>query len=41
VRYAGFDAAIAEANATQYGLAAGLLSDSEARYQQFWLQSRA
>ncbi|RMT60212.1 N-succinylglutamate 5-semialdehyde dehydrogenase [Pseudomonas syringae pv. theae] len=41
VRYAGFDAAIAEANATQYGLAAGLLSDSEARYQQFWLHSRA
>ncbi|UVJ45359.1 succinylglutamate-semialdehyde dehydrogenase [Pseudomonas sp. LS1212] len=41
IRYADFDAAIAEANNTQYGLAAGLLSDSEARYQQFWLQSRA
>ncbi|MFO2465889.1 succinylglutamate-semialdehyde dehydrogenase [Pseudomonas sp. 15FMM2] len=41
IRYAGFEAAIAEANNTQYGLAAGLLSDSEARYQQFWLQSRA
>ncbi|MFJ4144376.1 succinylglutamate-semialdehyde dehydrogenase [Pseudomonas sp. NPDC089734] len=41
IRYAGFEAAIAEANDTQYGLAAGLLSDSEARYQQFWLQSRA
>ncbi|SDS79194.1 succinylglutamic semialdehyde dehydrogenase [Pseudomonas asplenii] len=41
IRYAGFDAAIAEANNTQYGLAAGLLSDSEARYRQFWLQSRA
>ncbi|MFJ3484278.1 succinylglutamate-semialdehyde dehydrogenase [Pseudomonas sp. NPDC090202] len=41
IRYADFDAAIEEANATQYGLAAGLLSDSEARYQQFWLQSRA
>ncbi|RMR98521.1 hypothetical protein ALP74_200126 [Pseudomonas coronafaciens pv. garcae] len=41
IRYAGFDAAIAEANATRYGLAAGLLSDSEARYQQFWLHSRA
>ncbi|RMS35341.1 Succinylglutamic semialdehyde dehydrogenase, partial [Pseudomonas coronafaciens pv. garcae] len=41
IRYAGFDAAIAEANATRYGLAAGLLSDSQARYQQFWLQSRA
>ncbi|WP_175561678.1 succinylglutamate-semialdehyde dehydrogenase [Pseudomonas asturiensis] len=41
IRYVDFDAAIAEANATRYGLAAGLLSDSEARYQQFWLQSRA
>ncbi|MCS3470434.1 succinylglutamic semialdehyde dehydrogenase [Pseudomonas sp. JUb42] len=41
VRYSDFDGAIAEANDTQYGLAAGLLSDSEARYQQFWLQSRA
>jgi succinylglutamic semialdehyde dehydrogenase len=41
IRYPDFDAAIEEANATQYGLAAGLLSDSEARYQQFWLQSRA
>lgn len=41
IRYAGFDAAISEANATQYGLAAGLLSDSRARYEQFWLQSRA
>nr|WP_218583836.1 succinylglutamate-semialdehyde dehydrogenase [Pseudomonas akapageensis] len=41
IRYVDFDAAIAEANDTQYGLAAGLLSDSNARYQQFWLQSRA
>ncbi|RMT83972.1 N-succinylglutamate 5-semialdehyde dehydrogenase [Pseudomonas viridiflava] len=41
IRYADFDAAIAEANNTQYGLAAGLLSDSQARYQQFWLESRA
>ncbi|MCD5992696.1 succinylglutamate-semialdehyde dehydrogenase [Pseudomonas sp. CDFA 602] len=41
IRYADFDAAIAEANDTRYGLAAGLLSDSEARYQQFWLESRA
>lgn len=41
LRYADFDNAIALANDTQYGLAAGLLSDSEARYQQFWLQSRA
>jgi len=41
IRYADFDAAISEANDTHYGLAAGLLSDSEARYQQFWLESRA
>jgi len=41
IRYADFDAAIAEANDTEYGLAAGLLSDSQARYQQFWLESRA
>ena len=41
IRYRDFDAAIAEANATQFGLAAGLLSDSAERYQQFWLQSRA
>ncbi|MDD0972607.1 succinylglutamate-semialdehyde dehydrogenase [Pseudomonas fontis] len=41
IRYADFDAAIAEANNTQYGLAAGLLSDSNARYQRFWLESRA
>ncbi|NIL17263.1 succinylglutamate-semialdehyde dehydrogenase [Pseudomonas sp. AN3A02] len=41
IRYTNFEAAIAEANNTQYGLAAGLLSDSEARYQQFWLESRA
>jgi succinylglutamic semialdehyde dehydrogenase len=41
IRYDGFEAAIAEANNTQYGLAAGLLSDSKARYEQFWLHSRA
>ena len=41
IRYADFDAAIAEANATEFGLAAGLLSDSKARYEQFWLESRA
>lgn len=41
IRYADFAAAITEANNTQYGLAAGLLSDSQERYQQFWLQSRA
>ncbi len=41
IRYADFAGAIAEANNTQYGLAAGLLSDSAERYQQFWLESRA
>lgn len=41
VRYADFDSAIAEANATRFGLAAGLLSDSRERYEQFWLRSRA
>ncbi len=41
IRYADFDGAIREANDTQYGLAAGLLSDSRERYQQFWVESRA
>jgi succinylglutamic semialdehyde dehydrogenase len=41
VRYANFDRAIAEANNTRYGLAAGLLSDSAERYQHFWLHTRA
>ncbi|ARS48339.1 succinylglutamate-semialdehyde dehydrogenase [Ectopseudomonas mendocina] len=41
IRYSDFDGAIAEANATAFGLAAGLLSDSKARYEQFWLHSRA
>ena len=41
IRYDNFEAAIAEANATAYGLAAGLLSDSRARFEQFWLHSRA
>lgn len=41
VRYQGFEEAIVHANNTRYGLAAGLLSDSAERYQQFWLHSRA
>ena len=41
IRYTDFDAAIAEANNTQFGLAAGLLSDSAERYQQFLIESRA
>lgn len=41
IRVDDFDAAIVEANATRYGLAAGLLSDDKARYHQFLAQSRA
>ncbi len=41
VRVADFDAAIAAVNATQYGLAAGLLSDDAALWQKFQLQTRA
>ncbi len=41
IRYRDFDAAIAEANNTRYGLAAGLLSDTKANYERFWLESRA
>ncbi len=41
IRYSDFDSAIAEANNTQFGLAAGLLSDSAERYQQFLIESRA
>ncbi|TBU83410.1 succinylglutamate-semialdehyde dehydrogenase [Pseudomonas daroniae] len=41
IRYGDFDSAIEEANATRFGLAAGLLSDSRGRYEQFWLRSRA
>ncbi|MEL7938117.1 succinylglutamate-semialdehyde dehydrogenase [Pseudomonas delhiensis] len=41
IRYAGFDEAMREANATQYGLAAGLLSDSRERFEGFLLESRA
>ncbi|TBU77055.1 succinylglutamate-semialdehyde dehydrogenase [Phytopseudomonas daroniae] len=41
IRYGDFDSAIEEANATRFGLAAGLLSDSREHYEQFWLRSRA
>jgi succinylglutamic semialdehyde dehydrogenase len=41
IRYTDFAAALREANATRYGLAAGLLSDSCERYEQFLLQARA
>ncbi|GAB3266521.1 succinylglutamate-semialdehyde dehydrogenase [Chitinimonas naiadis] len=40
-RYDTFEEAIELANATRYGLAAGLLSDSQALYEQFWQESRA
>lgn len=36
-----FEAALAEANNTAYGLSAGLVSDSEDLWKQFWAGSRA
>ncbi|MEC5217053.1 succinylglutamic semialdehyde dehydrogenase [Actimicrobium sp. GrIS 1.19] len=41
VRVADFDAAIAAANATSYGLAAGLLSDDEMLWKRFLNSARA
>ena len=42
VRRAGsFDAALAEANATAYGLSAGLVTDNDDLWAQFWTGSRA
>ena len=41
VRVPDFDAAIAEANATRFGLSASLLSQSPERFEQFWAQVRA
>jgi len=40
-RYDDFEQALALANATRFGLAAGLLSDSRARYDQFQEEIRA
>jgi succinylglutamic semialdehyde dehydrogenase len=40
-RVADFDAAIASANATRFGLSAGLVSADEALWQRFLLESRA
>ncbi|MRX28454.1 succinylglutamate-semialdehyde dehydrogenase [Kangiella sp. HZ709] len=40
-RYAEFDAAIAEANNTRFGLAAGLLSDTPSEYDTFYNKIRA
>lgn len=41
VRVDDFDAAIAEANRTRFGLTAGLISDDEGLYRRFWAQARA
>jgi succinylglutamic semialdehyde dehydrogenase len=41
IRYSDFADGMTEANNTRFGLAAGLLSDSAERYQQFLLESRA
>lgn len=41
IRAGDWDAAIAAANATRFGLAAGLLSDDPARYRDFWARARA
>ncbi|HYF23741.1 MAG TPA: succinylglutamate-semialdehyde dehydrogenase [Caulobacteraceae bacterium] len=40
-RAADFDAAIARANDTRYGLSAGLISDDEAKWRRFLAKSRA
>ena len=40
-RVADWDAAIAAANATRFGLAAGLIGGDAALYDRFWAQSRA
>ena len=41
IRVADFDAAMAAANATRFGLAASLLGGDAALYNQFWSRSRA
>ncbi len=41
IRVSDFDHAIAEANATRFGLAAGLLSDDAAAWEQFQFHARA
>ena len=41
IRVADFDAALAEANATRFGLAAGLIGGDAALYDRFWAASRA
>jgi succinylglutamic semialdehyde dehydrogenase len=41
VRVSGFDAAVAAANATRFGLSAGLVTGDDALWQRFLLESRA
>lgn len=41
IRYADFDEAIRIANATRYGLSAGVLCDREEDYLRYWRRSRA
>jgi len=41
LRVSDFDAAIAAANATRFGLSAGLVTDDDALWQRFLLESRA
>ncbi len=41
IRVKDFDAALAAVNATEYGLAAGLLSDDEALWKKFLIHARA
>ena len=41
IRVADFEAALAEANNTRFGLAAGLIGGDEALYRRFWRESRA
>ena len=40
-RYHDFEEALAQANQTRYGLAAGLFSDNPARFEQFYQTIRA
>ncbi len=41
IRVADWDAAMAAANATRFGLAAGLIGGDAPRFEDFWTQSRA